>query len=98
MSQVIAESDFEYVEQLPDGGFVIRYGIVPVGYSSSGERLLTFGSSWFPSRPTVLQVLKSITRYAEAFKDDEAVMLSLSTLDMGNYFGDSFTFGRKVKC
>ena len=94
MSQVIAESDFEYIEPLPDGGYIIRYGVVPVGYSSSGERLLTFGSSVFPSRPSVPQVLKSITRYAEAFKDDKRVMMSLSTLDMGVYFGNSFTLER----
>ena len=94
MSQVIAESDFEYIEPLPDGGFIIRYGIVPVGFSSSGERLLTFGSSVFPSRPTVLQILKSVTRYAEAFKDNKKVMMSLSRLDLGVYFRNSFTFER----
>lgn len=94
MSQVLAESDFEYIEPLPDGGYVIRYGIVPAGISPSGERLFTFGSSVFPSRPTVPQVLKSIARYAEAFKDDKRVMKSLSRLDMRVYFGNSVTLDR----
>lgn len=53
MSQVLAESDFEYIEHLSDGGWLIRYGVVPVGYSPSGERLLTFGSSEFLTRLTV---------------------------------------------
>lgn len=94
MSQVLEESDFEYIEHLPDGGWMIRYGVVPVGYSPSGERLLTFGSSEFPARPTVMQVLKSVCRYAEAFEDKEKVMRSLSTLDLSVYFDDFFTFGR----
>lgn len=47
-----------------------------------------------PTRPTVLQVLKSVCRYAEAFEDNEKVMRSLSTLDLSVYFDDSFTFGR----
>lgn len=94
MSQVLEESDFEYIEHLPDGGWLIRYGVVPVGYSPSGERLLSFGSSEFPTRPTVLQVLKSVCRYAEACEGNEKVMRSLSTLDLTVYFDDLFTFGR----
>lgn len=94
MSQVLEESDFEYIEHLPDGGWLIRYGVVPVGYSPSGERLLTFGSSEFPTRPTVLQVLKSVCRYAEACEGNEKVMRSLLTLDLSVYFDDLFTFGR----
>ena len=94
MSQGLEDSDFEYIEHLPDGGWLIRYGVVPVGYSSSGERLLTFGSSEFPTKPTVLQVLKSVCRYAEACEGNEKVMRSLSTLDLSVYFDDLFTFGR----
>ena len=94
MSQVLEESDLEYIEHLPDGGWLIRYGVVPVGYSPSGERLLTFGASEFPTRPTVLQVLKSVCRYAEACEGNEKVMRSISTLDLSVYFDDLFTFGR----
>lgn len=91
MSQVLTESEFEYIERLPDGKWLIRYGIVPVGYSPSGERLLTFGSSVYPSRPSVLQVIRSLYRYAEAFGHDEAVMRSLAVQDLSVYFDNLFT-------
>lgn len=93
MSQVSVESDFRYVEETSEG-VLIRYGVIPIGYTQSGERILTFGSSLFSSRPTVVQVLKSLSRYAEAFADNESVLRSLETQDLSVYFDNSLTFGR----
>lgn len=93
MSQVTKESDFRYIEET-DEGVLIRYGVVPIGHTLSGERILTFGSSLFSSRPTVAQVLKSLSRYAEAFADDDKVAHSLERTDLSVYFGKSLTLGR----
>jgi hypothetical protein len=86
MSQVLTQSEFKYAEENPDGSWLIRYGVVPVGHTFGGEKIVTFGSSLFPERPTLQQVLKSLLRYVEAFPDDEAVAKSIMNTRLKEYF------------
>lgn len=88
MSQILPESEFKYIEETEDGGWLIRYGVVTVGHTIKGERLVTFGSSLFSEKPTVQQVLRSLLRYVEAYSDNECIVKSIISTDLKSYFYD----------
>lgn len=85
LSNVSKASEYRAIEQLADGHWVIRYGAVSVGSNAFGEELLTFGMSEYPCCPTLPQILRSISRYAEAYKDDERITRSLSLINLADY-------------
>lgn len=53
----------KYIEQQPDGTWIVRYLFRVVGKDDNGEELVTFASSEYPEKPTIQQIQRSIDRH-----------------------------------
>lgn len=82
---ICRKSELKYIEQLPKGMWVVRYGIVPAGHDPAGNELVSFASSVYPEKPTMEQIKKSIHRYAMAHLDDEEILSTVAKPKMYLY-------------
>jgi hypothetical protein len=82
---VCKKEGFKFIEQLPSGEWVVRYGVVPAGHDSAGNELVSFASSVYPNKPTMEQIKRSIHRYAMAHLDDEEVLATVARPKMYLY-------------
>ncbi len=85
MMNICLLKDLKYIEQLPDGSWVIRYGIVPAGHDPAGNEFVSFASSVYPKKPTMEQIKRSIHWYAMANLDDEEVLATVARPKMYLY-------------
>lgn len=82
---ICRKSELKYIEQLPKGMWVVRYGIVPAGHDPADNELVSFASSVYPEKPTMEQIKKSIHRYAMAHLDDEEILSTVAKPKMYLY-------------
>ena len=86
MLNLLPRSKAKYIEQLPNGEWVIRYGIRPTGgRDRNGEEIVTFGMSQYPHKPTMEQIRRSIHRYAMACLNDADVLPLVANPDYSVY-------------
>lgn len=82
---ICLKSELKYIEQLPSGEWVVRYGVVPAGHDSAGNELVSFASSVYPKKPTMEQIKRSIYRYAMAHLGDEDILETVAKPKMYLY-------------
>lgn len=82
---ICRKKDIKYIEQLPNGEWVVRYCIIPMGTNKQGEEIVSFASSVYPSKPSLDRIRKSINRYAMAHLDDEEILAATAKPDMSKY-------------
>lgn len=82
---ICLKEDLKYIEQIPNGNWLVRYGIVPAGHTPDGKELVTFASSEYPHKPTMDQIRRSIHRYAMAHLKDENILGGIANPDLTVY-------------
>ena len=75
---VCKKEGFKFIEQLPDGEWIVRYGIMPFGHNLNGEELVTFTSSQYPRKPSMEQISRSILRFNMAMQDMDLLKPAVS--------------------
>jgi len=93
MENLCLKENLKYIEQLDNGHWVVRYGIVAAGTTPDGRNVVTFTTSEYPQKPTIEQIRKSIHRFAMAHLDDENILESVANPDLSVYqYLESDTF------
>lgn len=64
MMNVARFEDVRRLEQLPNGSWIARYGLMLCGKDAGGNDLVTFTASEYPEKPTIEQIRRSLRRYA----------------------------------
>lgn len=82
---ICLREDLRYIEQLSNGDWLVRYGVIPAGHTPDGREIVSFGSSEYPCKPSMEQIKKSIYRYAMAHLHDEDILEKVCNPDMSVY-------------
>lgn len=82
---IYLREDYRYIEQLSNGDWLVRYGMVSAGHDPAGNELVSFASSVYPEKQTMEQIKKSIHRYAMAHLDDEEILSTVAKPKMYLY-------------
>lgn len=85
MMNICLREDYRYIEQLSNGDWLVRYGMVSAGHTPDGRELVSFGSSEYPEQPSLEQIRHSIYRYAMAHLHDEEILATVCNPDMSAY-------------
>lgn len=85
MSNVCLKDELKYIEQLPNGEWIVRYGVRKIGRNSEGKELVTYTSSQYPDKPSMSQIKKSIRRFALSVYDDIDMLETVSEPDYTLY-------------
>lgn len=82
---ICLKENLKYIEQLPNGNWLVRYGVVPYGQTPDGKEMVIFASSEYPQKPSIEQIRKSIHRYAMAHLGNEEILEGVANPDMTAY-------------
>lgn len=90
MMNICLREDFRYIEQLSNGDWLVRYGMVSAGHTPDGREFVSFGSSEYPEKPSLEQIRHSIYRYAMAHLHDEEILGDIASTGLAVYQGVQF--------
>ena len=48
---ICLKENLKYIEQLPNGNWLVRYSVVPYGQTPDGKEMVIFASSEYPQKP-----------------------------------------------